>query len=527
MPARVHVFAGPTVSGREIRTVLPDAVVHPPVAAGDLSALPAGAGDMVVILDGLMAGGRAVRHKEILGLLDGGVEVWGAGGLGALRAAELHDQGMHAHGRIARLVLRGVLDGDDEVAVAHDGPEGRWTARSVALVDIRATCRQAHRRGLIDAETADAVVAAAQAMPYRHRRWDEVVGRAVDGGLDAEIAWRVEHLAREHPVRLTHDDALGCLDAVRLARAAGPRPRPRRPARRSATLFVRRWAEETSGAAQPGGGFVSDVDVLTLCRLLGVDYPAFQRRVAVRTLAVLAMPWTHATEREGQTMLRDFAEQQHLDSNALGFWLTERGLHRDELLAHLRRERAIRHVILAMGIDPRDQPAVEVVLAGVVLDHARRRGFLAARAARGWERSWLSALELEILGPEQRIAQLAARSFQNAPGADWRAPLLQELKVSGVFRVAREAVAQAKERWLDMQAADPAGAADCRDGEFLVSWFVQRWGVRDRLDLALLDRGLRSRDELAACAPMYCALDRSVTTYRDLHCLGRPAAAVA
>lgn len=519
MAARVHVFAGPALTGREVRAVLPDAVLHPPAAAGDLVTLAATPGDTVVLLDGLMAAGRAVRHKEILALLDAGVEVWGAAGLGALRAAELHPFGMRPFGRVARLVIRGVLDGDDEVAVDHEGAEGRWAARSVALVDVRAVARWCHRRGLVDRETADAVVSAARALPHTRRRWDEILGGAVEAGLDAEMAWRVEQVSgRAQPVRLTRQDALGCLHAVRRRHGAPPRARLGGTVRPSTTVYALGWAEQRSGGVEHGAGFVSDVAVLTFCRLLGVDYPDLQRHVALRTLAAATLPPLGAGEREGQAMVRRFAEEQGLAPGDLGLWLAQRGLRRPELLAKLRREAAVDRLLEARHVNPGNPAAVEAALAVVVAELARRRGFVAAGAARGWERAWLSAAELESLGFEERIARLAARTFHCSPGVDWRAPLLQELKVRGAFRVAREGVAEAQARRHDADAPDP---------EAILAWAAQRWGVGDRLDLALLDRGLRGREELLAAAPLFCALDRAVGTYRDLHCLGRQVIAAA
>lgn len=526
MPRHVHVFAGPTLGGRDIRSVLPDAVVHPPVAAGDLLSLPVAAGDTVVLIDGLVAAGRAVRHREILALLDQGVEVWGAGALGALRAVELQPLGMRPFGRVARLAARGILDADDEVAVDHDGPEGRWSARTAALVDVRGLSRRAFRGGLVDRETAEQVVSSARALPFRRRRWEEILGRAVEAGLDPEMAWRVEQLAARAP-RLTHVDALGCLEAVRRRQGAPPRPRPGRAARPVTTVHQQRWAEECAGSVEHGAGFVSGVSVLTFCRLLGVDYPALQRRVALQTLAAAALPQAAPAEREGQAMLRRFAEEHMLDPGALSLWLAERGLRRPELLAHLRRQAAVRVLLDAERVNPRNEAAADSVLAAVVAEHARRRGFVSVRTPRSWERAWLSACEVETLEEPERIARLAARTFLCAPGIDWRGPLLAELKVRGVFRVAREGVAEAMQRWRDAQDADPALAAECRDPEQVVAWAAHRWSARERFDLALLDRGLRSRDELVAAAPMYCALDRQVGTYRDLHCLGQPAPATA
>jgi hypothetical protein len=267
--------------------------------------------------------------------------------------------------------------------------------------------------------------------------------------------------------------------------------------------------------------------VLSFCRLLGVDFPALQRRVALRALAATALPIPSPGEREGQAMVRAFADAQLLDAGSLPLWLAERGLRRSELLAHLRRETAVQCFLDDQRINPRNQAAADAALAAVVADHARRRGFVSARAARGWERTWLTATELESLDADERIARLAARAFRCAPGVDWRAPILQELKVRGVFRVAREGVAEAQERWHDMEAADPGAAAECRDREQILAWAAQRWNVRERLDLAILDRGLQGADELVATAPMFVALDRAVGTYRDLHCLGRPAVAAA
>jgi len=505
MPRRLHVFSGPTLPAAEVRAAMPDAEVHPPVVAGDLNRLGATAGDVVVILDGAMTGGNAVRHKEILALVDAGVEVWAAGALGALRGAELQDHGVHAYGRVARLFARGALDGDDEVAV-HDG-----RPPSVALVDVRATVRAACRGGLLDPESGDAVVAAAQALAPARRRWAEIVGHAVDHGLDADMAWRVEEFARDHSVRLTRQDALGCLEMVRRRQALPPRPR--RAPRPVLTTFAQAWREEAAGSELPGGGFVADLAVLTLCRLLAVDFPAFQRRIALRTLAAMAAPESRPGEREGQAMVREFAAAAGLDVDSLPLWLTQRGLRREELLAHLRRENAVALVLEAYGANPADERAVDATLAEVVAEQARRRGFVAPGSSQGWERSWLSAGELESLGAEERIARLAARSFNSMPGVDWRQPLLQELKLGGVFRVAQEAVVAAR-RFVAEQEWTPAS-----DDE-VVAWFVERWEAHERFDLALLDRGFAGVDAFLPRARPFHAFDRAVTTYRDLRCLG-------
>lgn len=65
-------------------------------AAGDLLRLAPRPG----IVDGSFHQTRAVRHKEILALIDAGVTVLGAASMGALRAAELDTYGMIGVGRV-------------------------------------------------------------------------------------------------------------------------------------------------------------------------------------------------------------------------------------------------------------------------------------------------------------------------------------------------------------------------------------------------------------------------------------------
>jgi ubiquinone/menaquinone biosynthesis C-methylase UbiE len=56
------VYTGPTLRAEEVRRILPDATVAPPVAAGDLLRRPARSGDVVVIIDGYFHGVGAVRQ---------------------------------------------------------------------------------------------------------------------------------------------------------------------------------------------------------------------------------------------------------------------------------------------------------------------------------------------------------------------------------------------------------------------------------------------------------------------------------
>jgi hypothetical protein len=143
-PSKVVVFLGPTVTAAEARSVLPHADYRPPVSQGDIfSMLGADAPDAIGIVDGLFYQDLPVWHKEILHALAAGVAVYGASSMGALRAAECAPFGMVGVGAIFEAYASGELADDDEVAVAHGGPESGWRSHTEPMVNLRATMHRA------------------------------------------------------------------------------------------------------------------------------------------------------------------------------------------------------------------------------------------------------------------------------------------------------------------------------------------------------------------------------------------------
>lgn len=159
--------------------ILPGAVVHPPVAYGDLLRLGLVGGDVAVIVDGYYHQRASVRHKEILALLADGVTVVGCASMGALRAAELAEYGMIGNGAVYRMYRDGVLDADDEVAVAHT-PAPDYRSLTVPMVVLRHATDMAVRAGAIDEIDATSIIAAARDIHYTERSW-----QALEHSLDA------------------------------------------------------------------------------------------------------------------------------------------------------------------------------------------------------------------------------------------------------------------------------------------------------------------------------------------------------
>ncbi|CAO3422624.1 TfuA-like protein [Azospirillum doebereinerae] len=184
---KICVFLGPTLPVADAQALLPGAVYLPPAAQADiLSALTIHRPDVIALIDGVFGQSLSVWHKEILFALHNGVAVYGASSMGALRAAECHPFGMVPVGEVARQYIDGRLTGDDEVALAHAGPEDGYFPLSEPLVNLRASLAAARAAGALDADLHDRLVAAAKRQYFTERTRDRVWAEA--GLTDAEAA---------------------------------------------------------------------------------------------------------------------------------------------------------------------------------------------------------------------------------------------------------------------------------------------------------------------------------------------------
>lgn len=217
---RIVVTAGPTISAADIRSVVPDAEVAPPIAFGQALSYDLRSGDTLLIVDGLFFQQPSVRHKELLTLMADGVRVVGSSSMGALRAAELHPFGMEGYGWVFESYRDGVLEADDEVGVVHGDADDGYPVFVDALVNMRHTLARAVATGVVCSELAERIIETARATPFTMRTWARLlseVGAPDQRGLAAQL--------RSLRVDVKHADALLAL------RQLGQRPRvePLRP----------------------------------------------------------------------------------------------------------------------------------------------------------------------------------------------------------------------------------------------------------------------------------------------------------
>jgi ribosomal protein S12 methylthiotransferase accessory factor len=170
---RLAVFAGPSLPAHD-RPALDSVTYLPPAARGDVKRA-ARAYDAVLLIDGVFHHDLAPSPKECFAALRD-ARLFGAASMGALRAVECAPYGFTPLGAIAGWYARGVIDGDDEVAVLTH-PQ-TLEALTVPLVNVRYVARLAHHRGLLTVHERDGLIAEARAIFYMDRTWGDVVDLA-------------------------------------------------------------------------------------------------------------------------------------------------------------------------------------------------------------------------------------------------------------------------------------------------------------------------------------------------------------
>jgi len=276
------VYAGPTVAPDEVRAAVPDAVVLPPAARGDLLGIDWRPGDTAVVIDGYFRERRSVGHKEILWLLSAGVDVVGAASMGALRAVELAPYGMRGLGVVYRMYASGEIDGDDEVGVLHGPAEMGYPTRTVALVNLR----HAVRTGLVPAPAGERIVTAAKALPFTHRSWSEIGEKLSED--DRVVMGTMARLVDAGEWDVKRHDALAALRDVAAVDRGGAARRPAAIGLSWTGIIRNQLLIQRTRREYAPGRWRSDVDILNAVRLFDDGYPAVHEEALTCLLTELA-----------------------------------------------------------------------------------------------------------------------------------------------------------------------------------------------------------------------------------------------
>ncbi|WP_321420341.1 TfuA-related McrA-glycine thioamidation protein [uncultured Methanomethylovorans sp.] len=210
---KIVVFTGTSISYSEARGVL-DATYRPPIFRGNMDQVLWEGYRIVGIIDGIFFNRAAVAHKEILRALDSGVKVIGGGSMGALRASELDVHGMIGVGRIYGWYRDGVLEDDDEVAVATN-PD-TFEPVSVPMVNIRETLKAACKEGIITTAECNQLTGIAKKTQYGQRSYLGMVRDGMKVGmLSEDVGKTLLDYCRNHEADVKKEDAIMVLNKIK------------------------------------------------------------------------------------------------------------------------------------------------------------------------------------------------------------------------------------------------------------------------------------------------------------------------
>jgi hypothetical protein len=295
-----YVFLGPTLAVSDARAEL-DAVYLPPVSEGDVYRLWRRRPRVIGIVDGYFERVPAVWHKEIMWIMERGVHVFGAAGMGALRGAELDTFGMRGVGWVYQAFRNGTLDRDDEVAVKHGAAQDGYRALSEAMVNIRRTLEAACGQGIISATTQEILIVVGTAIFYHDRDWPGLLRAGEAAGADvAELG----ALRRWLPIGRVDQQAADALTMLRemrsfLATAPAPQQVSWTMANTARWEAARRRVDLMPAAGLAGSRRLVE-SILDEIRLLGPG--ALQ---AARGRSLLRVFAAEFAEREGMQLDRD------------------------------------------------------------------------------------------------------------------------------------------------------------------------------------------------------------------------------
>lgn len=374
---KICVFLGPTMPLDDAKVLLPGAVYLPPAGQADvISAMTIHRPDVIALIDGVFGQSLSVWHKEILFALHRGIAVYGASSMGALRAAECHPFGMVPVGEVARQYIDGRLTGDDEVALAHAGPEDGYLALSEPLVNMRASLAAARAANVIDATLHDRLIDAAKRRYFTERTRDRIWA---DAGLTEEEAQRLDAFLASGAVDQKRRDAEVLLSHL-ASLITPPRPAPFP----FATSHYFEVLYERDRRVAHGGHSVPLSEIATHAALHRPDFAEINNAALGRLLAVQLAETVGVTVDEAALaaeVQRFCASRQITGPEALTDWVRRNDLTDDEfgaLINELAIERAMRQWLITRRFMVRNTKPVlnELRLRGLYQATAEEAGLI-------------------------------------------------------------------------------------------------------------------------------------------------------
>ncbi|MBE6494295.1 MAG: TfuA-related McrA-glycine thioamidation protein [Methanosphaera stadtmanae] len=207
----IVIYAGLSISFEECKKIL-NAEYYPPVKRGDIYNLLSNRNDIEIIgiIDGVFHQSPAVAHKEILKALKKGISVVGGSSMGALRACELYPYGMIGIGHIFNDYKNGVIESDDDVAVALN-PE-TYEPLSDSWINLKYNFEQAEKNGIISDDEKKVLLDTAKEIYYPKRTFEYVIKKS---NLSNETLTMLSTYIKKNKFDIKHEDAKEVIEYIK------------------------------------------------------------------------------------------------------------------------------------------------------------------------------------------------------------------------------------------------------------------------------------------------------------------------
>lgn len=207
----IVIYTGLSLPFAQAEKIL-DAEYLPPIKRGDLYDLLEKRDDIEVIgiIDGVFHQSPAVAHKEILKALDMGITVVGGASIGALRACELYPYGMIGVGNIFEDYKNGVIESDDDVAVALN-PE-TYEQMSESLINMRYNFRDAVNDEIITENEFEELLSITKETYYPKRSFNYVIKKS---SLTNEKITSLSNYIKENKYDIKTEDAKKVVEYIK------------------------------------------------------------------------------------------------------------------------------------------------------------------------------------------------------------------------------------------------------------------------------------------------------------------------
>jgi len=343
--ATTHLFLGPTARSREL-VGRENFVIHPPAMRGDILDLISERPRRIVLIDGFFGDRPSISHREILDAINDGIPVYGAASMGALRAAELSTLGMLGAGKIFRFYKAGILTDDDEVAVLHAPKEFEYEPLTFAIVDLRATLREAARAGLIARTTACEIVSIAKSIPIEERTLSNLIDEMQVRMSNQEVITGSQILSRSWINQKW-------LDAVATLASLEDPLRAPFPSTSSASLdaLETSWYCKDFLRYNRNAEGIADIELWDAARLFWEGYPAFHFQAI--SIILNAQDRDDGDNDSSEHVISTFSEHAGVSIDILLGRCQDRGVKLSHLVRWARLHR-LRELKRPREYDPRD-----------------------------------------------------------------------------------------------------------------------------------------------------------------------------